>query len=357
VAFGLGLTGGIVRLDVQGRTLAVHSAAGYGERGAGLTLTVGDQKREGLLLSMSPTWGDAASGTGTRWKEQVYRHHRSEQEQDAFAVDAQGDYGMRLPNGGLLTWLGSYSHSPYGRGFLVGSSIELADGLLPRPVRPVVRRGAPSFPTGRIQPGATSAASVTEEHSLRQQIARFAGVAPGFFPTPLRVPRLVRGCAVGPINPRHVRGGGCDPGCDQAVIGRTGLITRYRGGFPARSPAPCHPLVVSFRVSACLGDLLLRRVGMVGPPVSPDAVARAADGRTTGVVPLWVISSSFKAGFSALRRVRPRSPPRGSRPALRVCGTPPHRIVRARSWRAVPRGRRWCGSAKTLWKGLNLLLG
>ena len=35
VAFGLGLTGGIVRLDVQERALAVHSAAGYGERGAG----------------------------------------------------------------------------------------------------------------------------------------------------------------------------------------------------------------------------------------------------------------------------------------------------------------------------------
>ena len=35
VAFGLGLTSGLVRLDVQARTLAVHSAAGYGERGRG----------------------------------------------------------------------------------------------------------------------------------------------------------------------------------------------------------------------------------------------------------------------------------------------------------------------------------
>ena len=64
VAFGLGLTRGLVRLDVQARTLAVHSAAGYGERGAGLTLTVGGQQREGLSLSVSPSWGDAASGTG-----------------------------------------------------------------------------------------------------------------------------------------------------------------------------------------------------------------------------------------------------------------------------------------------------
>ena len=132
VAFGLGLTGGIVRLDVQARTLAVHSAAGYGERGAGLTLTVGGQKREGLSLSVSPTWGDAASGTGALWQEEVYRHYLPEKEQDTFAVDARGDYGMRLPNGGLLTWFGSYSHSPYGRGFLVGGSIGgLADALLP----------------------------------------------------------------------------------------------------------------------------------------------------------------------------------------------------------------------------------
>ncbi len=132
VAFGLGLTGGIVRLDVQARTLAVHSASGYGERGAGLTLTVGGQKREGLSLSVSPTWGDAASGTGALWQEEVYRHYLPEKEQDAFAVDARGDYGMRLPNGGLLSWFGSYSHSPYGRGFLVGGSIGgLADALLP----------------------------------------------------------------------------------------------------------------------------------------------------------------------------------------------------------------------------------
>ena len=132
VAFGVGLTSGIVRLDVQGRTLAMHSAAGYGERGAGLTLTVGGRRREGLSLSVSPSWGDAASGTGTLWQEEVYRQYLSEKEQDAFAVDARGEYGMRLPNGGLLNWFGSYSHSPYGRSFLVGGSIGgLADALLP----------------------------------------------------------------------------------------------------------------------------------------------------------------------------------------------------------------------------------
>ena len=60
-----------------------------------MTLTVGGQRREGLSLSVLPTWGDAASGTGAMWQEEVYRHYLPEQEQDTFAVDARGDYGMR----------------------------------------------------------------------------------------------------------------------------------------------------------------------------------------------------------------------------------------------------------------------
>ena len=133
VAFGLGLTGGPVRLDVQGRALAVHSAVGYRERGASLTLTVGGQEREGLSLSVSPRWGDAASGAGALWQEEVYRHYLPETAQDAFAVDARGGYGMRLPNDGLLTWFGSYRHSPHGRSFVVGGSIDgLVDALLRR---------------------------------------------------------------------------------------------------------------------------------------------------------------------------------------------------------------------------------
>lgn len=66
------------------------------------------------------------------WQEEVYRQYVSEKAEDAFAVDTRGDYGMRLPNGGLLTWFGSYRHSPYGHSFLVGDSIGgLADALLP----------------------------------------------------------------------------------------------------------------------------------------------------------------------------------------------------------------------------------
>lgn len=100
------------------------------------------------------------------------------------------------------------------------------------------------LPAGTIQPGATDAAGVTQEHPLRRQIARLAGVAPGLFPTPLCVPGVARGCAVGPMNPGVLRAGGCDPGCDQAVIGRLLAITLSRGIFPAGSPDSCrrgHP--------------------------------------------------------------------------------------------------------------------
>ena len=42
-----------MRIDAQGRLLALHSASGYRERGAALTLSVGGQEREGLSLSVS----------------------------------------------------------------------------------------------------------------------------------------------------------------------------------------------------------------------------------------------------------------------------------------------------------------
>ena len=52
---------------------------------------------------------------------------------------------------------------------------------------------------------------------------------------------VVRGCAVGPMNPGLLRGGGCDPGCDQAVIGGTSLITARCGTFGSDSRLSCRP--------------------------------------------------------------------------------------------------------------------
>ncbi len=124
LAFGLRTRSGIVRLDVQGRVLAVHSAAGYRERGAGVTLAAGGQGREGLSLSVSPRWGAGAAGTGALWQEEIYRRYLPETVEERWTVDARGDYGMRLPSGVLMTWFGSYSQSPYyGRRFLVGGRI------------------------------------------------------------------------------------------------------------------------------------------------------------------------------------------------------------------------------------------
>ena len=122
-AGGLRAAGGMVRVDAQARLLVLHSAAGYRERGAGVSLSVGDQGREGLSLSLSPRWGDQATGTGMLWQDQVYRHSLPDAARDEWAMDARGDYGMRLPSGGLLTWFGSYRQSHDGRRVLVGGRI------------------------------------------------------------------------------------------------------------------------------------------------------------------------------------------------------------------------------------------
>ncbi len=123
VVAGSRLAYGRLRVDAQGRLLALHSASGYRERGVGVTLGVGSRNREGLFLSVSPRWGDAATGGGTLWQEQVYRRYVPEAMGDAWAVDARGEYGVRLRSGGLLTWFGSLSQSAYGKRFAVGGRV------------------------------------------------------------------------------------------------------------------------------------------------------------------------------------------------------------------------------------------
>ena len=142
-AGGLRAVRGMVRVDAQARLLVLHSATGYRERGAGVSVSVGDQGQEGLSLSLSPSWGDQANGTGTLWQDHVYRQHMPGATGDEWAVDARGGYGMRLRSGGLLTWFGEYSQSRYGRRFLVGGGIGVfSDG---------VRPGRGSAEAGRIR--------------------------------------------------------------------------------------------------------------------------------------------------------------------------------------------------------------
>ena len=134
LALGLRAHRGIVRLDVQGRGLVIHGSEGYRERGAGLTLAVGDPGGDGLSLSLSPSFGGAATTTGALWEEQIYRRHAPDPARSAWTMDARGDYGMQLPGGGRLTWFTTVSQSSWDRAFIVGASIAPhPDRLFPFP--------------------------------------------------------------------------------------------------------------------------------------------------------------------------------------------------------------------------------
>ena len=111
VAGGLRAVAGRVRIDAQGRLLAVHSAEGYRERGAGLSLAVGGDGGEGLSLAVSSHWGDAAAGTGALW-EGGGLHGRGlpGPGSGAWTMDARGSYGYRLGSR-LLSWFGSVGRS------------------------------------------------------------------------------------------------------------------------------------------------------------------------------------------------------------------------------------------------------
>ena len=127
VVGGLRAAAGRVRVDAQGRMLAVHSAAGYSERGLGLTLSVGNRDQDGFLLSVSPRWGNRAPGGSPLWQDQLYRRYLPKTAHDEWELDARGGYGMRLPSGRLLTWFGSLSDSPFGRRFEVGGRLGVFD--------------------------------------------------------------------------------------------------------------------------------------------------------------------------------------------------------------------------------------
>ena len=139
-AGGLRAAYGMLRLDAQGRLLTLHSATGYQERGAGVTLSVG---KAGAGLSLAPSWGDQASGADTLWQDQVYRRHRPGAARDAWALDARADYGVRLRSGRLLTWFGSYGQSWHGPRFQFGVRL----GVLGNGVPP----GRGSAEAGRIK--------------------------------------------------------------------------------------------------------------------------------------------------------------------------------------------------------------
>ena len=132
---GLRVAGGIVHLDAQGRLLTLHSADGYRERGAGVTLSVGEgAQRPGLTLSMSPRWGARASSAAALWQDHVYRDARAASGEER-ALDGRVAYGVGVGRGRLLTLLAVYGQSQYGRRLQVGTRVGALGGMPGEPLR------------------------------------------------------------------------------------------------------------------------------------------------------------------------------------------------------------------------------
>ena len=128
VAGGLRVAHGSLRLEGVGRMLALHSAESYQERGAAVTVSVGEgARRPGLTVSLSPRWGASATASEALWQEHVYRARATGTAGDGRAVDARAAYGLRLPAGQLLTPFWVYGQSEFHRRLAVGvewSSLE-----------------------------------------------------------------------------------------------------------------------------------------------------------------------------------------------------------------------------------------
>ncbi len=147
LAGGLRARAGFLRIDAQGRMLAVHSAAGYEERGLAVTLSLGNPGGEGPSLSMSPRWGDAATGGDALWRDQIESRYAPAEVMDAdgretangardpWALDLRGGYGIRMSGDKLLTWTGAFNHSPAGPRFTLGARIALNGAPMPVAVR------------------------------------------------------------------------------------------------------------------------------------------------------------------------------------------------------------------------------
>ena len=126
MAGGLRAVAGRLRIDAQGRLLAVHSAEGYEERGAGVTLSLGRRGGEGLALSMSSRWGGGAGGSGALWQsEHLDGRHVAGSRSEAWAMDARATYGMRLGRR-LLSWFGAVGRATEGGRLSIGG--HLGDG-------------------------------------------------------------------------------------------------------------------------------------------------------------------------------------------------------------------------------------
>ncbi|MXY51514.1 MAG: tandem-95 repeat protein, partial [Gammaproteobacteria bacterium] len=126
---GLELAGGVravlgnARLDVHGRSLVEHSAAGYRERGGGITLSLGGGA-EGLSLSASLRSPD---GDGVSGRHALVPIGLSPHQRGRASLDVHARYGMRL-GAGMLRWSAMLSGLGSDRGSGLAIGIELDRG-------------------------------------------------------------------------------------------------------------------------------------------------------------------------------------------------------------------------------------
>ena len=118
IAGGLRAVLGFVRLDAQARMLAHHTAEGYGERGAALTLALGKHgNEEGFSLSVSPRWGGPARATGQLLHGPLGGRLRpGGPDPGRWTLDARASYGVLLPGGLKLDAQGGYGGASGGLG-------------------------------------------------------------------------------------------------------------------------------------------------------------------------------------------------------------------------------------------------
>ena len=122
-AGGMRLTGGRVRIEAQGRMLALHTATDYEERGVSVTATVGGGQHEpGLTASLRPRWGAQGVGADALWQDQLQTYTQGAGRNDG-GVDARVGYGLRMPGGRLLTPFGGYGQMGSGRRMQVGANL------------------------------------------------------------------------------------------------------------------------------------------------------------------------------------------------------------------------------------------
>ncbi|MDE0073404.1 MAG: tandem-95 repeat protein [Gammaproteobacteria bacterium] len=118
VAGGLRAVLGFVRLDAQARALAHHTAEGYGESGAAVTLALGKHgSEEGFSFSVSPRWGVPARANGALLNGPLGGGLRSGgPDPEGWTLDVRAGYGVSLPGGLWLDLNGSYGAARGGLG-------------------------------------------------------------------------------------------------------------------------------------------------------------------------------------------------------------------------------------------------